>query len=241
MPDEKTGEQDLNLYQKLAKIRKAVEVIRKNKSGYGYKYVTDAEILARITGLMDKLEVSLIPGIAPATLEVSPYTYEKTKFDKDTKTAYQEKVNEILVKADAVYTWVNNADPEERIVVPWVLVGQQADASQSFGSGLTYTYRYFLLKYFGASTVDDDPDSWRSKQREAAEAEERALAEEIIKEFDAKLRAFLADNPDKSKDVKQLVSKFVKNGDYFAIKEPALANKLRGSFAANFLNTKENT
>lgn len=26
----------LNLYQKLAKIRKCVEVVQKNKSGYGY-------------------------------------------------------------------------------------------------------------------------------------------------------------------------------------------------------------
>lgn len=239
MPDKE--ELELNLYQKLAKIRKAVEVIRKNKSGYGYKYVTDAEILARITGLMDKLEVSLIPGIAPGTLEVSPYTYEKTKFDKDTKTSYQETVNEILVKADAVYTWVNNINPEERIVVPWVMIGQQADASQSFGSGLTYTYRYFLLKYFGASTVDDDPDNWRSKQREAAEAEERAIAEQIIKEFDEQLRAYLASNPNQGKAVKELVTKFVKNGDYFAIKEPALAAKLRESFVSNFLTTKENT
>ena len=31
---------DLNLVQKLAGIRKMVEVIRKNKSGYNYKYVS---------------------------------------------------------------------------------------------------------------------------------------------------------------------------------------------------------
>lgn len=229
----------LNLYQKLAKIRKTVEVIRKNKSGYGYKYVTDAEILARVTGMMDKLEVSLIPGIVPGTLEVNPYTYEKTKFDKDTKTAYQETVNEILVKADAVYTWVNNTNPEEQIVVPWALVGQQADASQSFGSGLTYTYRYFLLKYFGASTVDDDPDNWRSKQREAAEAEERAIAEQIIKEFDEEIRKYLGDNQKKGSEVKALVTKYVKNGDYFAITDPALATKLYNDFRATFM--KENT
>ena len=33
------SEQTGNIYQKLAKVRKQVEVIRKNKSGYGYKYV----------------------------------------------------------------------------------------------------------------------------------------------------------------------------------------------------------
>ena len=82
-----------------------------------------------------------------------------------------------------LYTWVNDDNPSERIEVPWVTVGQQEDASQSFGSGLTYTYRYFLLKFFGISTVEDDPDSWRSKQKEAAEAESREIADRTIAEL----------------------------------------------------------
>lgn len=32
--------EQMNIYQKLARIRKQVEVIQKNKSGYGYKYVS---------------------------------------------------------------------------------------------------------------------------------------------------------------------------------------------------------
>ena len=68
----------LNLYQKLAKIRKQVEVVQKNKSGYGYKYVTDDELLAKITVGMDKYGVSLVPNIVPGTLKVEPYTYKKT-------------------------------------------------------------------------------------------------------------------------------------------------------------------
>ena len=30
------AEQNMNIYQRLAKIRKQVEVIQRNKSGYGY-------------------------------------------------------------------------------------------------------------------------------------------------------------------------------------------------------------
>jgi hypothetical protein len=45
----------MNIYQKLAKVRKQVEVVQKNKSGYGYKYVTDDELLAKITGVMDSM------------------------------------------------------------------------------------------------------------------------------------------------------------------------------------------
>ena len=33
--------EQMNIYQKLARIRKQVEVIQKNKSGYGYKYVSE--------------------------------------------------------------------------------------------------------------------------------------------------------------------------------------------------------
>ena len=43
--------EQMNIYQKLARIRKQVEVIQKNKSGYGYKYVSEDEILAKISVL----------------------------------------------------------------------------------------------------------------------------------------------------------------------------------------------
>ena len=96
-----------------------------------------------------------------------------------------ETMNEILVQSELIFRWVNNENPEESIFVPWALVGQQADVSQSFGSGLTYVYRYFLLKYFDVSTIEDDPDYWRSKQREA---EIRAVTDGILLEAEVRLR-----------------------------------------------------
>ncbi len=150
--------EQMNIYQKLAKIRKPVEIIQKNKSGYGYRYVTEDLILAKITSLMDKLGVSLVPNIVAGSTMVSPYSYAKTKAAKN-GDVYQEQVNEILVKADMEWHWVNNENPEDRIIVPWTLVGQQRDASQAFGSGLSYSSRYFMLKYFNVATSDDDPDN----------------------------------------------------------------------------------
>ena len=55
--------EQMNIYQKLARIRKQVEVIQKNKSGYGYKYVSEDEILAKISVFMDKYGLSLIPNM----------------------------------------------------------------------------------------------------------------------------------------------------------------------------------
>lgn len=225
----------LNIYQKLAKIRKQVEVIQKNKSGFNYKYVTDDELLAKITAFMDKYGLSLIPSIVQGTMKHEQYHYLKTKFDKATKQSYEEHNNEIIVSADMVFSWVNNENPEERIDVPWITIGQQADCSQAFGSGLTYSMRYFLLKYFNIATPDDDVDNWRSKQKAAEAAEDLAIAKQIVEELDKDVKDFLAKNPGKSDAVKELMSKYVKNGNYFAVTESALATKLLSDFKETFI------
>lgn len=223
----------LNLYQKLAKIRKQVEVVQKNKSGYGYKYVTDDELLAKITVGMDKYGVSLVPNIVPGTLRVEPYTYKKTKRDKS--GSYEETVNEFTAVCDMSYVWVNNDNPEETVKVSWGMVGQQSDASQCLGSGLTYSMRYFLLKYFNVATPDDDPDNWRSKQKAAEVAEDKAIAEQVINTLDTAVKTFLAENPQRSEEVKKLMSKYAKGGNYFAITESALAVKAMEDFGATFI------
>lgn len=227
------AEQDLNIYQKLAKIRKQVEVIQRNKKGYGYTYVSEDEILAKISGFMDKYSLSLIPSVVHSSAVVSPYNTKKTK-STGKGDIYEENVNEVLVSADMIFTWVNNDNPEERVDVPWILVGHQSDGSQSFGSGLSYAMRYFLLKFFNIATPDDDPDKWRSKQKAAGAAEDKMIAEEIIKSFDETVKGFLADNPTKSEDVKKFVGKYVKGGNYFAITESVLASKLLSDFNSTF-------
>ena len=227
--------EEMNLYQKLAKIRKQVEVIRKNKKGFNYSYVSDDEILARVSVFLDKYGISLIPNVSMGTLKVEPYTYKKTKVSKQGEI-YEETVNEVLVRADMTCTWVNNNKPEERINVDWVLVGQQADASQALGSALTYTNRYFLLKFFNIATPDNDPDNFRGKQREAEAAEDRAIADEIINTFDEELKEFLESHKGKTEDAKKLVAKYVKDGNYFKIKESAVAAKLLDDFEKTFLD-----
>ncbi|MBQ0014716.1 MAG: ERF family protein [Oscillospiraceae bacterium] len=222
--------EQLNIYQKMAKIRKSVEVLEKNKSGYGYKYVTDDAILEKITGLMDKHHVSLIPNVVPGTLESEQINWQKTKGEK------LENINEVLVKGDMEYAWINDDDPEERIVVPWIFIGQQSDASQAFGSGLTYSMRYFLLKYFNIATPDDDPDSWRSRQKEAVAAEDKALSEGIIKQLDGMVRSYLAKNSDDSEEVKKFFGKYVKGGDYNKITDPTMATKVLTDFTDKFLS-----
>ena len=141
----------------------------------------------------------------------------------------------MLATADMVFRWVNDDNPEEFIDVPWFVTGAQGDPSQAFGSGLTYCTRYFLTSYFQIAQADSDVDAYRSKQKVAAESEDRAIAEEITAEFDGIIKQFLADNQDKADEVKKFVSKYAKNANYLAIKEPALAAKLLEDFNTKYI------
>lgn len=230
-------EMQLNIYQKLARIRKPVEVIQKNKAGYGYKYVTEDLILAKITGLMEKYGVSLIPSIIHGSTQVSPYGYTKTKTTRDGKI-FEERVNEILIQSDMEWHWVNNDNPDDRIVVPWTLVGQQSDASQAFGSGLSYSARYFMLKYFNVATSDDDPDNWRSLQKEAEETENREIAKSIIERVHAMVSSHVASHEDDRQKIYDITKKYAKDSkgkpsvNYNYITDPAAASKLLEELSA---------
>lgn len=240
-----TNTENLNIYQKLALIGEPARALQKNKSGYNYKYVSEDEILVKITGLMKKHQVSLIPNIIPGTTCVTPYHYTKTKASKK-GDIYEEQVNEILVNADMNWVWVNNVNPDERIVIPWTFIGQQSDASQAFGSGLTYSSRYFLLKYFNISTIDDDPDNWRTRQKEFEEEENRVIAEKITEEIDVYIKGYLngiSDDTERENQRNKIVTltkKFAKDskgrasGNYFNIKDPVVASELLSKVKESF-------
>lgn len=227
-------ENQLNLVQKLAKIRAISDAVSKDKRGYNYKYADITSILAKVTAGMKKYNVSLMPGIVPGTADVQQSTIVNTKFDKTGKP-YEQTSTEMLVKADMVFKWVNDDDPNDYIDVPWVVTGSQSDPSQALGSGLTYCTRYFLCNFFQIAQPETDVDEYRSKQKEAEKSEDKAIAEDIIGEFDKVVRQFLSDNPDQSDEVKKFISKYAKGGNYFAIKEPALASNLLSNFNEKFI------
>lgn len=226
--------EELNLVQKLAKIRAISDAVSKNKKGYNYTYTDITDILAKVTAGMKKYGVSLIPQIVPNTANVSQNVVVNTKFDKTGKS-YENTVTEMLVKADMIFKWVNDDNPTECIEVPWFVTGSQGDPSQAFGSGLTYCTRYFLTSYFQIAQSNTDVDEYRSKQKEAEVLENKAIAEEIITQFDSMVKDFLSDNQEKQEAVKKFISKYAKNANYFAIKEPNLASKLLSDFKSTFL------
>ena len=220
----------MNLYQKLAEIRKMATVVAKSKKGYGYTYAPEEEVLANVTAGMNKYAVSLIPRII--SFDVQPHTFTKRKFAKDGTVLPDDIVNDMLISGTLEFTWVNDEDPTEQIVVPWALVGQQSDASQSFGSGLSYALRYFCLKYFQSATTDGDVEAYVTKQKEKEEAEERETAKSIVDAIHAVVSAFVGKYPDHRDSVLSLIKKHVVidgkgSADYYKITKPDVAVGLK--------------
>ena len=235
------SEEQISLIQKLAKIRAMSDVVSRNKKGFNYTYADVTSILANITAGMKKYGVSLIPTVVPGTANVHPVTTTNTKLAKN-GDAYENVVTEMLYTAEMVYRWINDDDPSDVIDVPWFVTGSQSDPSQAFGSGMTYSLRYFLLQYFQIAQAmnDTDVDAFRSRQKEAEVAEERASAASIIQEFDTRLKAYLSEHPESEAEVKKFVSRYAKDAKYTSIKEPVLASKLLNDFTEKYLaNIKE--
>ena len=231
------SEEKLNLIQKLAKIRTIADVAVKDKRGYNYSYADITQILAQVKAGMKKYGISLIPMITPETSEISQVISVNSKFTK-TGEPYEQKTTEMLYQADMVFRWIDDDEPDSFLDVPWVATGSQADPSQAFGSAMTYCTRYFLTNFFQiAQAQAEDVDAYRSRQKEAEASEDKAVAEEIIRQLDTEVKAFIADHPDKAEDVKKFIQRYAKNADYFKIKEPKLAAKLLEDFRATYINS----
>ena len=228
-------EPELNLFQKLAKIRAISDVAKKNKKGYNYTYTDVTEILANVTAGMKKYGVSLIPSIVPQTGSITQNVITNTKFDKTGKS-YQQVSTEMLFCADMVFKWIDDEHPDDFIEVPWFITGSMTDCAQAMGAGLTYTLRQFLTSFFQIAQADTDIDAYRSKQKAAEASEEKAITEEIITEFDRLLKGYLSDHLADGDKVKQFIEKYVKKANYFSIKDPRLASKLLEDFKNTFIN-----
>lgn len=150
----------MGLDEKLMELKKLVSIMQKDSEGHGYTYVSEESILLAINDKMIELGLKLTPKFKSGTLHSEVVNYQNAKGQPKT---------DVLVRSEMQFIWKDIATGDTEIV-DWGLLGQQADASQALGSGLTYANRYFLLKYFNVATSNDDPDKIRS---EMAKEEER--------------------------------------------------------------------
>lgn len=138
----------MNIHQKLVEVRKSIDGFTKDSKSYGYSYVSGTQVLSKIQDKMNEHGVLLIPSIITQDFEKHEYVNNKGKSCLD-----------FLVYGQMTYKWVNAEKPEDFIEVPFFYTGAQDDISKAFGSGLTYSERYFIIKFFNLPTDADDPDA----------------------------------------------------------------------------------
>lgn len=137
----------LNIYQRLSNVRKTCSYLRKENEGYQFKYVSSSQTLGHLHNAINENGLILIPEIVSQEIQ---------------ETTNQKGNKEFFTKLNMVFTWVNIDNPDDKIVCQWT--GQGLDnAEKGIGKALTYTEKYFLLKFFNIATDKDDPDKFQEK------------------------------------------------------------------------------
>lgn len=148
----------MNLQEKLLEIRKSVEYIQKTEKGnQGAMYVDPAVLLKTIRDKMNTLKLLLVPSIKESKIECIDFPTSKNPSAKD-----------YIFSGDMTFTWIDteDKDADSQLEVPWYLTGKHMqDPAMAFGSALTYTERYFLLKFFQIPTAKDDPEFFEKKTK----------------------------------------------------------------------------
>ena len=222
---------EMDLLSKLSEIRKMVEVVQKDQSGFNYKYTSITEILAKLSAGMKKYRVLLTPQVVPGTAKVESYTYTKIRPGKNGSAPIVETITEFLATAQMEYIWCD-LDSQEKLSIPWVISGSQSDPSQAFGSALTYGLRYFLTQFFQVAQPTDDPDYWRSKQKEAEAEEDKAQAKSIVDSVHKLVTEHLEKVSGDKPKIAELVKQYAKDKtgkpstNYYTITDPVVAAKL---------------
>lgn len=173
----------LNLHQKLVAIRKTIGPLQKTESGnQGAKYVDPAVLLLKIREAMDYYGVLLVPQIDES---VMVQIRQPTKNNKENMSFFGT--------FKMVYTWIDS-DSGDQFHVPWFASASHlTDPAMCEGSALTFTERYFLLKFFQIPTTKDDPEFLKAKSGmiECVSDEQIANIESLITETKTDLNAFL--------------------------------------------------
>lgn len=144
----------MNIYQKLIEVRKEVPYIQKADKGHQYNYTGSSRVLGSLKAKMDELGLLLIPRII--SKELHQHTEEKNG----------KSVTTYFTELNMEFTWVNAEKPEEQIVCPWYGQGIDTAGEKGVGKALTYSEKYFMLKFFNIATDKDDPDTFQKQFEE---------------------------------------------------------------------------
>lgn len=166
-------EKKLNLFQKIADVKKSIEGFTKDTKGFNYNYVSGSQVLHSIRAKMEEHNLLFIPRI------------ENAEYKEIEVLVKGQKKPNILVAVTLTYTWIDADNPTDKFDIPFYAIGHQDDASKALGTALTYSERYLLMKQFNIPTDEDDADAKQKKEQYApkATAEDIGRLKTAIKEL----------------------------------------------------------
>lgn len=141
----------MNVYQKINEVKKTISCFVKDASTSGkgsYTYISGTQILIKVKQKMEEVGLLFIP------VRTDHRGYQTFVY----KNSYDQEKTDFLVDGKLTYAWINIDEPTDRQEIEFEYYGQQNDLSKAFGSALTYSERYLLLKSLGVPTDEDDPD-----------------------------------------------------------------------------------
>jgi len=173
----------MNLKQKLIEIRKAIGVLQKTEQGnQGARYVDPAVILLKIRESMDKFNVLLSCEVIESSVTQIPAPTNNNPNNMG-----------FFSNSKMLYTW-HDVDSDETVLCDWYATGKHMqDPSMAFGGSLTYSERYFMLKFFQVPTTKDDPEFLKNKAGviEYITDEQQANIMALIQETNTDINQFL--------------------------------------------------
>lgn len=170
----------MGVYQKLLEIQREVIGLKKDSSGFGFKYVSGSKVIDFIKPLMNKQGLILKQEIVNVSNKRIDYLTGKAE-------ALREK-SEMFTEVEMLFTWVD-CETGEKDENRFFANGMN-EWEKGLGSALTYAERYFFLKYFHINTDEDDIDNpERKAEREAAELKAVEAAKKAKEAAELKERA----------------------------------------------------
>ena len=173
----------MSIYKKLLEIQKSVKGLSKDKKSHNYDYVTGNKLLSFIRPLMDEHGLILKQEVLSIENTRQDYkVWDKWFQNKDGSKGDWKDKSEILSKVMMRFTWVDTetGEKDENLFG----ANGQNDWEKGLGSSLTYSERYFLLKYFHIATDEDDIDN---PNRKGEPKQPKTLTKENIEQYHKKI------------------------------------------------------
>lgn len=155
---------NLNIYQKLIEVRKAVPYLQKDsemKQGdrTQYKYNSSSQVIGAVRKKLDDLNLLLITKIIDKRVNMDTVEYEEIKNGQ----AKLKRTTTYFTELDLMMVWVNGDDATEQIEIPWYGQGIDTAGEKGVGKALTYAEKTFFTKEFNIPTDQMDPDVFQER------------------------------------------------------------------------------